>query len=608
MKRTIIIYSGILILGILIYLFIPKTEVSSEVKGYDYTLPKVLYITTGSQSGNGILAEGVVIALQTFDKHGALVKLHSREILLEPEKLKEYSIMILSTAINYHDADRQYSLTFLSDNEIEIIRKWVEEGGILIAGDNVGRNYMDATDRSSVFGRLTPGNWGLGRCFGVSLEEKNLKGYKVSGNISDTIKGVFIPSNNKENWTLVIDSVYSDKIEILAKWENDAGGNYPAIVKNEYGRGSAVLLPSSYLLHPANVGGYWNAKEIELFYEYIVKEFYQDKKYSIELNPWPDACEGAFCITLNAAGSEQEFDRILKLLKEEKIKPTVFVNGNFGEDIKKLLSKSDVELESNAYSTLNYRDMDFASTMHDIQMNEKFWNKEFKGFRFPFTFNSAWGMLCLDQSGYLFDSSIGADNTNVFYGSVFPYNIPISTDEFFKTLDLLEVSPTFHDDYYFYGKILDDTEYTTEEQNKDAELFEQYLINYWKYSTKSYSGAMVFIGHPVYTGHSDITSRPLKSIIKKVKEDNGWVTTIEELAEYWYKLQKLTFSIKEGKDKIEIKVTTPLAEQVNDVSLKLDREPKEININKGRCRIEERSGCWYLVFDAEDGVRVELSL
>ena len=608
MKRIIIIISGVIVLGILVYLFIPKSGYSSEMKGSEYTLPKVLYVTTGSQAGNGILAEGVVIALQTFNKHGVLVKLNSREILLEPEKLKEYSIMILSTAINYHDADRQYSLTFLSDNEIEIIRKWVEEGGILVAGDNVGRNYMDATDRSSVFGKLTPENWGLGKCFGVSLEEKNLKGYKVTGNINDTIEGTFIPSNNKENWILVIDSVYSDKTEIVAKWENGRGAEYPAAVKNRYGKGRAILLPSSYLLHPANVGGYWSAKEIELFYEYIIQSYYSEKKNVVKLNPWPGASGSAFCVTLNGAGSEEEFKRVLSLLQKEKIKPTLFVNGTLDEEIINLLKKSDIDLASNAYSKINYRDLGFAGTMHDIQMNENFWGEKFKGFRFPFTYNSALGMLCLDQSGYLFDSSIGADNTNIFYGSVFPYNIPISTDEFFRTLDLLEVSPTFHDDYYFYGKVLEDTEYTTEQQSKDSKLFEQYLINYWKYSTQPYSGAMVFIGHPMYTGYSGITLKALQSVISKVKQDNGWITTIGLLAEYWQQLQQLTFIIKENKDKIEISVSTLLKQPVRNVSLELEREPVNISIKYGTHKVVERRGSWYLVFDAEDGQKAEVEL
>jgi peptidoglycan/xylan/chitin deacetylase (PgdA/CDA1 family) len=608
MRKIIIIVSGIIVLGILIFFIFYESGSSVEMKDSDYCLPKVLYVTTGSQAGNGSLAEGVVIALQTFNKEGALVRLNSREILYKPELLREYKIMILSTAINYHDADRQYSLTFLSDNEIENIRRWVEEGGILVAGDNVGRNYLDATDRLSVFGKITPENWGLGKCFGLSLIEKNLRGFKVIGNINDTIKGEFISFRNKEKWALVIDSVYSGNAEILANWESEEGQTYPAIVKNEYGSGSAYLLPSSYLLHPSNVGGYWSAKEIELFYKYIIREFYKNKKYAIQLSPWPNACDGALCISFNAAGSEKEFERVLKLLKKEKIKADVFVNGTLEKDIKSFLIKSNIDLESNAYSKVNYRDLDFATTMHDIMMNETFWNTKFKGFRFPFTYNSAWGMLCLDQLGYLFDSSIGADNTNEYYGSVFPYNIPISTDEFFKTLELLEISPTFHDDYYFYSQILDETEYTIDQQQNDAKLFEQYLINYWKYSTKPYSGAMIFIGHPMYTGYSDITTNPLKTIINKVKEDNGWITTMEELAEYWNGLQKLTFSIKEGKNKIQIKVSSKNTETLNNITLKLEERPESIYVNDGNYKVVERSGKWYVVFNAQNMTIVEISL
>jgi len=605
MKRIIIIiFSVVIIFGILIYFLIIRTEPVNEVYKSKYSLPKVLYITTGLQNGNGLVAEGVVIALQTFNKHGALVTLKSREVLLSPKKLKDYSIIILSTAINYHDIDRKYSLTFLSDTEIEILSKWVYDGGILIAGDNVGRNYMDATDRSSIFGKLTPENWDFGKCFGVSLEERNIMNFSVVGNINDTIKGTFIPLNKKEKWALIIDSVYSNDLEILGNWVNPSKEESPALTKNKYGNGLAFLLPSSYLLHPANVGGYWSAKDIELFYEYIIQEFYSQKLNVIKLNPWPNASKNALCVTFNAEGSKEDYQRIFSLLKEENIKSTFFVNGNISDEIKKLLKESNINLGSNAYSKMNYRNIGFPNSLHDILMNENFWDRKFKGFRFPYTYNSSWGMLCLDQLGYIFDSSIGADNLTLYYGSVFPYNIPVSTLNCFKSLILLEVSPTFHDDYHFYKKLLDDLEYTKEQQIKDSRLFEKYLDNYWMYSSKPYSGAMVFIGHPMYTGYSDITLNPLKSLIKKVKQDEGWIATIEELADYWLNLEQLTFRIEEKSNKVQINISTPNDEEIKGITLKFEKEPKNIRIKKGNYTLLERDDIWFLIFDAGDGQEI----
>ncbi|HOH83805.1 MAG TPA: hypothetical protein PLI16_04275, partial [Bacteroidales bacterium] len=80
-----------------------------------YMLPRVLIVTTGSNLGNGVLAEGVNIAMQTFNRLGAFVTLKSRDILLDPQELNRYNIMILPTAAGYHDADRRYSLTFMAD-------------------------------------------------------------------------------------------------------------------------------------------------------------------------------------------------------------------------------------------------------------------------------------------------------------------------------------------------------------------------------------------------------------------------------------------------------------------------------------------------------------
>ena len=139
-------------------------------------LPRALFITTGSGQNNVELEQGVVVAVQSFNKRGVPVRLETRDVLYHPEKLREYNILILSTFPGYHDADRKYSLTYMDDVQLENLNRFVQQGGVLIAGDNLGRNFYDGTDRIVKFGKLAPENWVLSATFGVRLSEKNMSG------------------------------------------------------------------------------------------------------------------------------------------------------------------------------------------------------------------------------------------------------------------------------------------------------------------------------------------------------------------------------------------------------------------------------------------------
>ena len=84
-------------------------------------LPRVLFITTGISDEDGQMAQGVVVAVQAFNKKGAIVRLEPRDILYDFEELSKYNIVILSTFPAYHDADRKYSLSYMSDEELIIV-------------------------------------------------------------------------------------------------------------------------------------------------------------------------------------------------------------------------------------------------------------------------------------------------------------------------------------------------------------------------------------------------------------------------------------------------------------------------------------------------------
>jgi hypothetical protein len=604
--KTILILIGTGIVLMTAYIFLLHDSPGKEQPEKSYALPKVLILTTGASEGNGVLAQGVVIALQTFNKQGAYVKLDSRNILLDTARLHQFNILILPTSMDYHDADRKYSLTFLSDEEMNNIKNWVKEGGVLIAGDNTGRNTLENVDRINLFQELTPANWVLGECFGVSLKEKDIQGYHVEGAIDNVLKGTFIPQKESEEWVLVPDSVYSQSLKSLAYWVNGKN-KIPALLENSYGKGLAFLLPSFYLLHPANDGGYWSADKIQHFYEYVLKECCKEQVHTIQLNPWPLAHDYAFCVTLNAAGNEKQYERILTLLDKEKISPTIFVNGSVEQNMQEYLAGKSIHIQSNGFKRASYNAPDYPSIMRDLLLNQTHWKRSFHGFRFPFTRTSFWGMMSLNDANYQFDSSIGADNTDSYYGSVFPYNIPISHDTYYKTLNLLEISPALNDDYHFYKDVI---EMNTENENlqlKDALLFEKYLSNYWDYAVKPYNGMMVFMGHPLYTGYSDTTMLPMKNLIKKIKTENTWITTIEEISDYWTELGKFQFNILEGKNSsMIIRIDGPVNAQLGGLTLKLNAKPTEIKLKKGSYQLIEKHQQAYLVIDAFAGEEITL--
>lgn len=589
----------LILLSGLFYQCSDEKENSRDFKKTSYQLPKVLIITSGSIEGNGKLAEGIIVAIQSFSRKGAVVKLETRDILNDCESLKNYNILILSSAIAYHDADRQYSLAFMSDYEIDNIKTFVENGGVLIAGDHVGRNKIDGTDRITLYQNLTPENWGLADCFGVALVERNMKDFGIEGEIGENLSGVFKQKSKNDLWTLVIDSVYSKNLTELAWWKNN-GEKYPALIQNNYRNGMSFLLPSSYLLHPANDGGLWSAVQIQSFYDFVLDEFNEKHNCKISLNIWPNAFDYAFCVSLNASGNISEYERVCKLLDENGIIPTFFVHGETNFEIKEFLTSSDYNIQSNGFGNINYQGTTYPLMKRDILKNRNAWNVDFTGFRFPYTRPYFWGLMALNELKYKYESSIGADNINFFNGSVFPYNIPISNDKYYKMTDILEISPIYHDDYYFYEGIVKPGTYQTSQQLKDVQLFEKYLLNYWEYAVKPYHGLMVFMGHPMYVAHNDTTLVPLQRLIAKVKTDNTWITGLDEVADYWNNLSSLSFNIDEDKNKLIIEVAGPENVKVENLTINISHKPNKIRLKSGNYTLLDKGSEYQIVFNAMD--------
>ncbi|HRZ41265.1 MAG TPA: hypothetical protein P5228_01020 [Bacteroidales bacterium] len=603
-KKTLIITTiiGLLAVAAITVLFIRRPQkLHSESSGY--RIPKVLIITTG-KDGTGVLPEGVLLAMESFIRRGAYTRVNTRDALLDRNYLAGFDILLLLTAAEYHDADRQYSLTFFDDLELDILRRWVENGGVLVGGDNIGRNLRSGADRISIFGRLEQENWPLSDCFGVMMSERNMGGFALYGDIDTNLRGELLPVLGEGTWILVPDSITSDSVKVLASWSNDSL-EFPALVMNHYGRGTAFLLPSSYLLHPSNEGGVWNPVQIDAFCGMVLEACNRYRPAIVTLLPWPEGMPAAFAVSLNSDGNIEDYRRTFGLLEKNRISPTLFVNGEMDPEIKKYLVKIPHQLQSNGWRKIDMQGLSFSETVFQVEMNEQAWDKSFSGFRFPFTLNSFKGMDFLQRKGYSYESSIGIDHTTTFYGSLFPYYLPVYQDDNYRALNLLEIGPVARDDYYYFRSIQEEKLVDPAVLQQNALLFREYLLRFWRETTLPSGGMMVYLGHPLFTGHSETTLQPLQSLMDTVKYDGGWITTMEEIAGRWRLLDQVSLYLSDnGKNRYELRVEMPDGTKIKDLSVGLPGKPSGVDARTGSCKVKERNGKWIIVFDASPGQEI----
>lgn len=609
MNKKILITVGIAILIIAAIIVAIKLIRPAGTEGEAlYRVPRVLIITTG-KDGTGTLPEGALLTMESFIRHGAYARINTRDALLDDAYLAEFDILLLLTAIDYHDADRQYSLTYMDDIELEMLSSWVHNGGVLIAGDNIGRNLRNGSDRISIFGRLEPDNWPISETFGVMMSERNMEGFTLVGDIADTLRGELLPELGPGSWILVPDSLLNENVRILAAWENDSL-QFPALVMNHFGDGFSILLPSSYLLHPSNEGGHWSAVQIDAFCQMVLNEFYSRFPARIGFNPWPNAHPAAFAVSLNSDGNHEDYQRTLKLLGKKNITPTLFVSGDINVEVRNMLEMTSVNIQSIGLRKTNMRDLSFAETVFQIEMNERHWNNHFTGFRFPFTLNSFWGMDYLHRKQYIYESSIGVDHTQSFLGSLFPYHLPIFQDENYHVLNIIEVGPMALDDYFYFRMIQEEEIINHAAIFEKSLLYDEYLRQFWKYNALASGGMMVYLGHPLFTGFNDTTLSPLTNIIDTVRKDGGWITTMEEIASRWMAIDNVCFYVKgdrKDKNRFFITVKMPERETLNQVTLKLEGKPRKVSALKGGVKTQKHNENWFIIFDATNGQKIELS-
>ncbi len=583
----------------------PKQSTSTNQTDLINQLPKVLFITTGVDLDreDKDLPKGIIVALQTFNKRGISVRLEPRDVLFDYDFLTKYNIIILSSSKGYHDADRKFSLTYMTDEELNILKKYVQNGGILITGDNIGRNRFDGTDRIVKDNELNAVNYPLADVLGMTMQEKNMSGYEIKASKDSPLQGVLLNKTDEDYWTLVPKKILSDKLQSLAFWkkENDS---IPAITQNRFGSGTTYALASSDFMNPIASEGYWSVAQIDTFYNYVIDQLVEDHKLKIQVNPWPNGHTTAFSATFNPVGDIAQFRYVAGELKKLDVAPTFVVTGTLNDTIKNFLQSKNNKLMSGGYGYIRYNEMNYAEAVHDILRNEKVWNQKFSGFRFPYTDPDFFGLLALDVHQYQYESSITANNIDFLQGSVFPYNLVISKDNFYKSTNILEIAPTYYDDYFFLNKLIDKEYANPNEMQKDIELYKQYLLDFWQYATKPHNGLMVYLGHPGLTGYNKDTFSPLKTLIDTVKKDNAWITSMEDIKNYSTAFEKTRVFVTEDNNAYTITIKAPKGVFIKQFSINIKEKPVNIKVKKGQTSVVKNTSYYSVVFDTFDGQEV----
>jgi len=539
--------------------------------------------------------------MQEFNQNGALVTLDNRKVLYDLDEMAKFQIMILPTAHGYHDADRKYSLSYLSHLEMENISNWVKAGGILVSDNFLGRNKLDGSDRITHSGKLDASNWLLSECFGVELIEKNMQNRKIVSKNNEIWQDDITTAFSRSEWTTVISKKLNDNLDVWAEWDIV---NLPAITINNFGKGKSVLLANFNLIHPAQDGGFSSSPEIEMFYNKIYALALLDKRYPIQLHPRKDAYSAALAISFDDGGTDKQYARVIDFIKKNRLNSNFFVTNNISKSLLAKLSRSDnFNLELHSATHPDFRKLSYAQTCQEIQQNLTL-IPDAKGFRFPFTNNSYNGLLVLEEENLLFDSSIAVNHLEFYRGSIFPYNIPIFSDGYFKSLELLEISQIFHDDWYFYQQLLTEKNYTEEQQKIDSRRFSAYLSSLWNRAILQNNGMMIMLAHPMYAGFSDETIKPLQEMLDLAKESNSWICSIDEIAEYWNNLLNLEIQVIEQNNVLDINFSSQ--KELHGITLKLTTQPKEVTFS-GNYNIINKSGLTFLVLEKlqkQDSIRI----
>ncbi|NPA43430.1 MAG: hypothetical protein GXO27_05340 [Chlorobi bacterium] len=562
-------------------------------------LPEVLYVTTGVNldAEDTNLPSDVAAALHIFQRARIPVRLAPRDILWDRETLAGHPFLILSTSEGVHDADRKYSLSYMTDAELEIIRDYVRAGGFLVAGDNVGRNDFEGNDRILETGRLDPTVYPLAEVFGYVLKEKNLRDYRLVSDGQWEVPPLRI--TGYDLWLPVADSLLSDAVEVWACWVKD-GDSIPAVTFHPYGRGGALALTMSGFLKPAAAGGLFPHSVIDSMFNRLARRRDGDRR--VRIHPWPSGAPAALHVGFNPGGDAERYRFVLERAEAGGWRPTFFVHGQTEPGIREMLEKAGVELASAGYAYTDYDRLDFSGAVTDIRLNEYVWKRNFRGFRFPFTDPTFEGLQVLTENGYAYESSLTADNFSALRGSNVPYNLVYSIGTFYADTPLREYAPLLHDDYYFLHALEEGGYAVPGALERDVTRMRDYLRDYWRQTVLPVKGLMVFIAHPSLSGYNALTFSALDSLIRHARSDGAWIASLGEIDRH-------TRAVSEVRSRYDAEkgvLNLVFPYEVKNFTLHTSFDPEGVRIHPSTPvrRAAAPDGGYYLIFDARPRMRL----
>ncbi|MFO7675674.1 MAG: hypothetical protein R6X12_05125 [bacterium] len=578
--------------------------------------PRVLFLTTGSD-GAGLLPSGANICLETFNGLGALAEVADKSILLDRGRLDSTRIIVAPTIAGYHDADRVFSLSYLDSVSMANLAGWVNAGGILISGENIGRNTPDGEDRVASGNLLDETEWPLAPVFGYSMREENLAGFRL---VKDPDAALFedyradLTRPFEEAWLLVpVES--AGGFQSLASW-TDGRTTFPGVTANAFGRGWGILVPHFLLLQPSIDGGAGDVPAIASFYRRVFA-LALGSGPEVCVNPWPGAYRSALAVTLNEAGDPAPGGGIERMLAGLLAVPglrelDVFVTGRVtAATLDCLRREPRARLASLSFSHPYFRDLDYCRAVWELARLEDFLGQPVRGFRFPFSNRTAAGLFALAQRRYRYDSSIFLDHATGFAGALFPYHLPVWVrGQYCLVTDVLELSPAL-EDWDFYGQGTSGSDYPEPDQARDARRFAARLESAWRGLARERRGMMILSLHAAYSGFSGTTLKPVTGFLAGAAESgDAWLTSLDRIADWWDARRNVDIRVSSGPGRTILAFANRNPEPVKGLTLRLGEpglKARASGVAFRRVERTEEDGTFaYLTFDLETTGEVEV--
>jgi hypothetical protein len=581
--------------------------------------PRVLFLTTGSD-GLGTLPSGANICLEVMDGLGAFTEVADKSVLLDRARLDSTRIIVAPTIAGYDDADRQFSLSFLDSASMANLDEWVRAGGILVAGENIGRNTLEGEDRAASGNLIDEAEWPLAAVFGYPMQEANLSGFRLVNDSGTNLLQAYRPELTQplpDAWLLVpVESAMAGGVVVQARW-TDGHASYPGVTLNPYGQGWGIMVSHFLLLQPSVDGGAGDVPAITDFYRRVFALAFRGGP-EVCVNPWPGAHRSALAVTLNEAGGDSAETGIETMLARLLGVPgsgniDVFVTGRVPQPIlDNLRQERRVQLASLSFSHPYFRDLDHCRTVWEIARLEDFLRVPLAGFRFPFSNRTAAGMFTLFRRGYRYESSVFVDHAAGFVGALFPYNLPIWVKgQYCLTTDLLELSPTLEDwDYYGEGALA--AGYLPAAQARDAQRLGARLQSVWHDLVRDRRGMMVLVLHAQYSGYSNATLEPVTQFLTDVsKSGDAWCSSLAGIADWWNVRRNVDVRVSADANRTALSFTNRNPAPVRALTLRLAEPGLKVaarGLSVKRTERDEGDGTFtYLTFDLISAGEIEVS-